>query len=145
MNIATSVPQAWVLVAMLWGQSAMADESPKDSGKAAARCASVSGVLLVGESNGTFKPLQTGSAVPSGGLLIGMPRVELVSTAGTVGMCLLADIGNRGPLPVLEAGVVLHDAQSADFDFSLKRGIVVLENLKKAGEAKVRLRIGDET
>jgi hypothetical protein len=83
--------------------------------------------------------------VPSGTLLVGMPRAELVPNSGAVQLRLLADIGQRGPFPVLEAGVILHDPAGADIDLTVGRGLIVLENVKKSGDATARLRVGDET
>jgi hypothetical protein len=145
MNIAPSVRHLWMLAGLFLVPTAAADEPAKNSGKPAAKSVSVSGLLLAHEPAGAWKPLLGGAAVPSGSLLVGMPRVELVSNSGAVALGMLADVGNRGPFPVLESAIILHDAAGADLDLSFKRGIIVLENIKKAGDAKVRLRVEDET
>jgi hypothetical protein len=137
--------RCWLLIGLLWAQTAAADEAPKDSGKPAAKCASVAGVLLGKEKDGTWRPIKAGAVVPSGTLLVGMPRAELMPVSGAIQVRLLADIGQRGPFPVLEAGVILHDAAGVDVDVSVARGLIVLENLKKEGEARARLRFGAET
>src|SRR5262249_53911217 len=74
----------------------------------------------------------------------GLPKAELVSPTG-VKASLLADIGHHGPFPMLESAVTLHDAGGDDLDLSFERGVLVLENAKKVGEAKDRLPIGGET
>jgi hypothetical protein len=145
MNIASLTWPTWLSAALLLAGTTTAAEVPKNSGKPAATCVSAAGVLLVKQADGTWKATQVGGAVPSGSLVVGMPRADLVSASGTVHACLLADIAKRGPYPVLETAIVLHDAAGADLDLTFERGLVVLENLKKTGEAKVRVRVGDET
>ena len=145
MNTSSVCWQSLLFAGLLCPSTIAAAEAPKDSGKPAAKCSSVSGILLIKDSGGTWKPVKAGAALPSGSLLVGMPRVELTSLSEGVQLRLLADVGQRGPFPVLEAGVILHDAAGADLDLTLERGLVVLENLKKNGGSKVRLRVRDET
>jgi hypothetical protein len=120
-------------------------DAPKDSGKPAAKCVSVSGLLLEKQTGGTWKPVNAGESLPSGSLLVGMPHVDLVSPSGAVQVRLLADTGQRGPFPVLEAGVILHDPAGVDIDLTPARGLIVFDNLLKEGQAKVRLRFQGET
>ena len=121
-----------------------AAEAPKNSGQPAAKCINVSGLLLNKEAGGTWKSVSAGQALASGTVLVGMPRVEIMSLTGDVQLRLLADVGQRGPFPVLESGVILHDPAGVDVDLTPQRGLIVLESLKKSGEAKVRLRVLDE-
>jgi hypothetical protein len=144
MSISSFRTQSLMLAVLLCAHATAAGDAPKDSGKAAATCTHVSGVLLAKEASGAWKPVKEGAALPSGSLLVGMPKSEFVSASGAVQGRLLADIGQRGPFPVLEAGVVLHDAAGADLDLTFDRGLLVLENVKKQGDAKVRLRVRDE-
>ena len=124
---------------------ARADQAIKDSGQAAAKCVSVSGILLEKQAASPWKPVTTGTELRSGTTLVGLPRAELVSASGGVLVRLLADIGQRGPLPVLEAGLKLHDPVGADLDITCERGLIVLENHKQSGEAKVRLHVRGDT
>ncbi len=137
------ISSACLILGALLGQSAWA-EQPKDSGAVAAKCVSVAGILLNKEANHGWKPVKVGDALHSGALVIGLPRSELISPSGALQVRMLADIGNRGPFPVLEAGLTLHDAAGVDLDLTPGRGLIVFENLRKNGEAKVRLRIRDE-
>ena len=120
-------------------------EPLKDSGKVATKCVSVAGVLFEQQADKSWKPVKAGEELASGALLVGLPRVEFVSGSGAVKGKLLADVGKRGPFPVLEGGIILHDAGGVDLDLTFQRGLLVLENLKKNGTAKVRLHIRDET
>ncbi|MCI0464464.1 MAG: hypothetical protein L0Z62_46620, partial [Gemmataceae bacterium] len=79
-----------------------------------------------------------------GSLMVALPRAEFQSRTGSVAMVLLADVGNRGPLPVLEAGVKLHTSKDVDLDVTLDRGLIGFENLKKKGPAKVRVHVRGE-
>src|SRR5690242_15453204 len=109
MNISFLDRRAWLLAGLFLVNSAAVAEAPKNSGAAAAKCVSVSGVLLAKQTNAGWRPLQAGASVPSGTALVGLPRAELSSISGDVHLRLLADIGQRGPFPVLETGITLHD------------------------------------
>jgi hypothetical protein len=133
------------LIGLFVPQATATDQASKDSGKAVARCESIAGVLLIREpGQAHWRAGKEGDSLGSGSLLIGMPRVEFVSLSGNVKGKFLADIGQRGPFPVLETGVILHDADGVDLDLAFQRGLLILEYLKKEGVAKVRLRIRDE-
>jgi hypothetical protein len=140
-----SLPLVTLFCVAVSGAVLQANEPVKDSGKPAAKCGPVSGVLFLRDSAKTWKAVKEGDMLPSGALLVGMPRAEIESASSTVKVKLLADVGQRGPYPVLEAGVVLHDAAGVDLDVTFDRGLIVTENLKKEGAAKVRLRVRDET
>src|SRR4051812_38292271 len=101
MNIQFCGRQCWLLAGLLVANSAAADDAPKNSGAAAAKCVSVSGVLLAKQTSGTWKAVQAGAALPSGTVLVALPRAELTSMSGGIQVRLLADIGQRGPFPVL--------------------------------------------
>src|SRR5207302_1961821 len=51
---------------------------------------------------------------------------------------------DRDP-PVLESAVALRSTPGVDLDLDLDRGRIVLLNDKPQGEARVRIRLGDET
>jgi len=145
MNISFICQRSYLFFGLLLANPVFADDVPKKTGQPAGKTLSVSGLFLSKDSSGTWKSVKAGDALPSGSLLLGIPRVEFTSLSGEVQVRLLADIGNRGPFPVLESAVVLHDAAGVDLDLTFERGLMVLENLKKEGGAKVRLRIGDES
>jgi hypothetical protein len=98
-------------------------------------------MLVHRDGEKSWRPVRPGDAVPYESLLIALPRAELESADGAVGLRMPADIGKRGPLPVLESGIVLHPAKGRDLDVTLDRGILVLTNQKKEGKAKVRVRL----
>lgn len=115
------------------------------AGEPAARVKSVAGVLLArSAADATWHTSAAQKSLAAGTTVIAMPRSELVSGNGAVQLNLLADIGKRGPLPVLETAVTLHAPKDADLDISFDRGLIVITNLKKEGEATVRLRVGGE-
>jgi hypothetical protein len=104
-----------------------------------AKCVAVQGALLEKLGTGSWRPLKAGDAVAPGKLLIGAPRADLRSRNGAVELTLLADIGHRGPYPVLESAAVVKGDPKVDLDVTLVRGIIGFKNLKKEGSAKVRL------
>lgn len=125
--------------------AAIISAGPLQAGEAQAKVQGVSGILLARHKDRDWKPLNAGDALTAGVQVLSLPRSELVSSNQAVKLTLLADVGKRGPLPVLEAGVTLHQAKDVDLDIALDRGLIVLTNVKKKGEAKVRLRVWDET
>ena len=50
------------------------------------------------------------SPVPIDQVVVALFGGEFESTNGAVGVKMLADVGQRGPFPVLEAAVVFHDS-----------------------------------
>lgn len=93
---------------------------------------------------GTWEAIAAKSDVAADRLLVAMFGAEVNSPDGAVQVRLVADVGQRGPFASLETRVRFHAAKDADLDISLERGIVVLSNKKKAGEAKVHLRVAGE-
>jgi hypothetical protein len=79
----------------------------------------------------------------TGDLLLGLPGAALESRSGGVRLQFLMDFGGS-PLPVLEAGIILHETPGFDLDFTLDRGRVDVINVKKDGGAKVRFRVREE-
>ncbi|MCI0380745.1 MAG: hypothetical protein L0215_24440 [Gemmataceae bacterium] len=110
-----------------------------------AKVDSVAGGLFAKGAGPNWQALKAGDAVKPGVHLVAMPQSEIVSANGAVQVMMLADIGQRGPLAVLESGLSLNQAKDADLDFTLERGLVVFYNKKKAGAAKVRVRFGAES
>ena len=83
--------------------------------------------------------------VNSGDLLVGMPGAKLNSQSGAVQLTQLANLDGQSRNPILESAVILHSNPKADLDFTLDRGRVSVENLKKSGAALVRLHVYNET
>jgi hypothetical protein len=101
--------------------------------------------MLLRSAGKVWQSAQAGDPIAAGVLVVGLPRSEIVSADGAVQVDLLADLGQRGPFPVLESAVCFHESKEADLDLTFERGLVVLSNLRKEGQAKVVLRIRDET
>ncbi|MCI0642110.1 MAG: hypothetical protein L0Y72_32225 [Gemmataceae bacterium] len=110
-----------------------------------AKVDSVSGGLFAKSAGQSWRALKAGDAVKTGVHLVAMPHSEIASANDAVQIVLFADIGQRGPLAVLESGLSLNEAKDADIDFTLERGLVVVASKKKAGAAKVRVRVASES
>ncbi len=135
----------WSLAATLAvGLLSVAAPAVAGGGADPAQCTAVYGSLLRRVDGDTWRPIKAKESVPAGSLMVALPRAEFQSRNGAVGMILLADVGHRGPLPVLEAGVKLHNSKDVDLDVTLDRGLVGFENRKKKGSAKVRLHVRGE-
>ena len=105
-------------------------------------CEDVQGVLLKREAKG-WHSIKKGESIPAGATLIALPDAKIHSSNGAVSVELKADVGRRGPMPVLESAILLHAPDEVDLDVTLERGIVVFRNLRKEGNAKVQLRLQD--
>jgi hypothetical protein len=116
-----------------------AEVAAKDKA-AVAKCTDVAGALMERTAPGSWQPLKTGAEVPAGKLLVALPRADIRSRNGAVDLMLVADVGKRGPYPVLESAVVVNDDPAVDLDVTLVRGIIGLTNRKAKGPATVRLR-----
>jgi hypothetical protein len=110
----------------------------------AARCAAVEGALVVRTKEGTWESVATNSVVPVDRLVVALFGADFRSRNDAVEARMIADVGQRGPFPVLEAAVRFHASQAADLEATLERGVLVLANMKKSGSAKVRLRVRGE-
>jgi hypothetical protein len=123
----------------------IATAAPALAQKKAAHCTAVEGALLMAGKAGTWESIAAKSDIGADRLLVAMFGADVSSLNGAVDVKLVADVGQRGPFASLETRVRFHAAKDADLDMSLERGIVVLSNKKKAGSAKVALRIANET
>jgi hypothetical protein len=112
---------------------------------AVADCTAVAGALLEKTAPGSWQPLKAGAEVPAGKLLLALPRADLRSRNGAVELMLVADVGKRGPYPVLESAAAVNDDPAVDLDVTLVRGIIGLANRKAKGPATVRLRFRGTT
>src|SRR5205807_1637247 len=91
----------------------------------AGKVAAVHGTLLERSETG-WQALKAGSPVKGGATLVALFAADLRSPNDAVELRLVADVGERGPLPVLEAGVTLRPTSAADLDVAIERGVVLL-------------------
>jgi hypothetical protein len=157
MSSASAIERAWrrrlqrpalaglLAVTFLAAPAAAAQKSKAAPGPVVARCTSVAGTLLQREAGGSWRPVKAGATLRAGSLLVAFPRAEILSQNGAVKLELLADIGQRGPLPVLESAVGLTSANDADLELTFDRGLIALTNVRKKGPAKVRIRLDGAT
>src|SRR5689334_18200114 len=87
--------------------------------KPAAKAEHVHGSLLRQAEGEPWKLVKEGDSVPAGSALVALPRAELVSPNGAVAVGMLADIGHRGPFPVLESDATLNASPDFDLDVTL--------------------------
>lgn len=115
-------------------------QKPTNSG----RCVAVSGAVLTPADKG-WTNVPAMSDVQPDKLLVALFGAEFASPTGSVQARVVADVGQRGPFPVLEAALRFHTPLNADLDITLERGILVLTNTKKSGAAHVRVRLRAES
>jgi hypothetical protein len=110
------------------------------------RCVAVHGSLLKLDKPGGWESVATGSVLKTNHRLVALFGADFQSQNGAVDARLVADVGQRGPFPVLEAAIRFNTfgKMLRDLDVTLERGILVLTNKKEAGPAKVRLRMHGE-
>ena len=109
---------------------------------AAGTCVTDTGSLLLREAPGKpWQIVEQNKEVFTGDLLMGGHDGAVDSKDGTVRLIVVGDVDARSPLPIHETAFVLHEAKDVDFDLTLERGRIRLINLKKAGAAKVRVRV----
>lgn len=121
--------------------AALSPASGQDDG--AGRCVEVKGALL-SRTGGGWKALKAGENVPSGVELVALFEADLESANKAVAIKLLADVGDFGPLPVLDTSARLLLSKSADAAIALDHGVVVLTNQKENGAANVVVKIRGE-
>jgi hypothetical protein len=112
--------------------------------KPAAHVNAVHGALMI-KSDAGWDTLAAKSDVPADRLIVALFGADFRSLNGAVEGKMIADVGQRGPFPVLEAAASFHVTADCDLSVTLQRGILVLVNTKKTGPAKVHLRVSDET
>jgi hypothetical protein len=127
------------LIVVFWSASSSAALAQ------AGKCIAVHGALLMPTTGAKWDSLAANANVPADRLIVALFGGEFRSANDAVDAKVVADVGMRGPFPVLEAAVRFHANAKADLAITLDRGILVLTNVKKSGAAHVQLRIGDET
>jgi len=135
------------LMAPLFPAARAADDKPGSAPEkrvAVATCVTDTASLLRREApDKPWQVVKEGEEVFSGDELLGGISGAVDSKNGAVRLVVVGDVDGRAPLPVLETVFVLHEPKDADLDVTLLRGRIRLINLKKAGAAKVRLRVRD--
>ncbi|MCI0684750.1 MAG: hypothetical protein L0Y71_21850 [Gemmataceae bacterium] len=101
----------------------------------------MNGTLLT-RAGGGWRHVKAGDSVAAGTTLVSLFEADLKSQG--VAIKLLGDIGQFGPLSVLDAAVRILDADKDDAALALERGVVVLTNTKDQGAAKVLLKMRGE-
>jgi hypothetical protein len=122
-----------------------AAQPAKQKGGGQATVQSAPGALLRrGDDGKSWQPIKAKDSVANEVVVVALPEAEIVSANKAVELKMLADVGHRLRLPVLESAVIIHDNAAVDLDFTLDRGIVTLTNLRDKGKATVRLRFRDQ-
>ena len=106
-------------------------------------CTKVDGALLLRADAG-WKSVAAKTDVPPDKLIVSLFGASFQSVNQAVEMRLVADVGQRGPFPVLEAAARFHAGESGSLNVTLERGIAVFTNVKKSGPALVRIKVRDE-
>jgi hypothetical protein len=93
-----------------------------------------------------WQVLKKGEDIPSNELLVQCATDAVIeSKNGAVHLIMAEDVAEDSPHRAMESAVILHPpAAGYDLDFTLDRGLVVVKNVKKKGEAKVQVRFRDE-
>lgn len=130
----------WIAVALLLAVGAGVGRA--QDAAAPARCIEAEGALLA-RAPGTkdWRAVKAGDALAAGDEVVSLFDAWLRSGNGAVETRLLADVGQRGPLPVLESAARIQHAKGYDLTLDVERGLIGLKNVQKEGPAKVQLRV----
>lgn len=112
-------------------------------GKQAPVCTKIHGALIARSPAKDWEVLKADAPAPLDRSMIALFGADFRSANRAVEARMIADVGQRGPFPVLESAARFH-ATKADLEVTLERGILVLTNVKASGSATVRVRITDE-
>ncbi len=130
---------------IIWGINGLGlrgQDQPKQPPSPVATCVEVEGALLKeGAKPGTWTTVKSGVAIPADTLLVALPKAKLLSQNKKIQLELLVDVRERGPFPILEAAVILHENNNTDLNFTLDRGVIGLSNLSEKGSEKVRIKL----
>ncbi len=135
------LPRLWLFSLALLSILAQPSQAAAQDG--GIRCVDVQGTLLA-RMGVSWQPIQAGDAVAPGTTLISMFQANLESANKAVAIQLRGDIGEFGPLPVLETAVHVRESGKADAAFTLDRGLLILANQKIAGAATVLVKMHGE-
>src|SRR5262249_26092196 len=118
----------------------------KEQRKAAGRCASPAGTVLVREkSQPAWRVAKSSEELSSTDLLLALPgeKALLEDKSGVVRLTLWGNLPAFSSVPVLESAVLLTANPVGDLEFTLDRGRVVVTNRKPSGSATVRVHVRD--
>src|SRR5437870_1543931 len=107
------------------GGSARAGENKAGAG--VGKCVPGAGALLQRQGEKGWRSVTAKDALPADALLVALPKAEIESANGAVRLAMLADVGHRGPFPVLESAVALRQNAKADLDLTFDRGLIGME------------------
>lgn len=134
-------PLRW-LAATLAGCILGPSSSAQEAG--AFQCIAVKGTLL-GRADGGWQSLKANASIaPPRTTLIALFEADLKCSSGGVALKMLGDIGQFGPLPVLDTAIRVLDPGKADAALALDRGQIILTNTKDQGAATVLLKLRGE-
>jgi hypothetical protein len=89
-----------------------------------------------------WQVVRENEALNTGDLLISGTQGSLISANGAVKLSTMASMTGIKEFPIHETAIILHEAKDVDLDFTLDRGRVEIENVKKSGAAHVRIHVG---
>src|SRR5260221_3246293 len=99
-----------------------------------ATCVAAPGALML-QGKAGWKAIKPGEAITADATLVSLFAATLRSANGGVTVRMVADLGQRGPLPILESAIALHDDAKHDLALTPLRGLMVLTNSKEKGPA----------
>jgi hypothetical protein len=109
-----------------------------------ATCVAAPGALMV-QAKAGWKAIKAGEAITADRTVVSLFDATLRSANGGVAVRMAADLGQRGPFPILESAITLHDDAKHDLALTPMRGLIILTNTKEKGPATIRLAMRDET
>jgi hypothetical protein len=123
-----------------------ADDPKKPEARVkAGRVQSADGTIVRRESpDKPWQVVKEFDTVYTGDLLITGSQGSVLSANGGARLSAIGSMTGVPEFPILETGVIFHEAKDVDFDFTLDRGRVDLINAKKkSGAARVRVHVRD--
>jgi hypothetical protein len=118
------------------------DKAAPEKRVAVATCATGTASLLRREApDKPWQIIKDDEQLFSGDEILGGVAGAVDSLNGAVRLIVVGDVDGQAPLPILETAFTLHEAKDSDLDVTLERGRIRLINIKKAGAAKVMVRV----
>jgi hypothetical protein len=143
MNRTRSIPP-WVPCLALSVLMPLAAGGADDKQAGGAHIASPRGLTFSRAADGgQWQATDTGSAVASGTIVIGLRGAAIDSANGAVRLSFHPDLGHKTPFPIIETAVIMKEPGDVDMDAVLDRGRIEVTNTKSEGSARVRLHVRD--
>ena len=123
------------------------DQTKDKAGVRVAQFLGPAGTLLCRSSSGlSWQVAAPQAELLSEDLLLALPlaRANLASKNGAVQLLFLGNLPGSPLSPIMESAVTLHAPATADLEFTLKRGRLILSNHQTKGPAQVRVRLRGE-